>query len=405
MFEDLDQRQASPQNKLNNKLVQPENENTGDFLHSEEKQSYQEKLKDTQFSENKKNTEDIFEDTEEDASIQKNIKLPDAPPSKEGLSPTQPLKNYQELVAEGDSIQGDKIKPHYFILGLIIILILLGNFGVWAYQKLFTGERNTGNIVLNTEPEIIDLVEQEEEKIVEEGISINEPAVSNDIDGDGLSNEEEEALGTNPNDVDTDGDGLSDREEVKIYHTDPLEWDTDGDTYCDGEEVVAGYDPLGPGRLFDFSLITGENFTEEKIKSLIYPEVNILEWNDFNSEKFKFSFKYPDDWEIQEENNKIIINKDISTFIEIELRENKLELDLVDWITTQNDYPDFIQDQIYVHERISLLINSNDPDWLALSSMFIGVDDQVYNYNLFSDDNSEENFNIFQTLILSTNFK
>ncbi len=405
MFEDLEPEKDFSQNKLNNKLVQPENENIGDFSHSQKNKSYQEKLKDTQFSENKKNTEDIFADTEGSTAAQKNVKLPNVLPSKEGLSPVQPLKDYQELITAGDSIQGDKIKPHYFILGLIIILIFLGSFGVWAYQKLFTGENNTGNIILNTEPEIIDLVEQKEEKIVEEGISVNEPAIPNDIDGDGLSNEEEEALGTNPKDADTDGDGLSDREEVKIYHTEALEWDTDGDSYSDGEEVAAGYDPLGPGRLFDFSLITGDNSAKEKIKSLIYPEIDISEWNNFNSEKFNFSFKYPNTWEIQEKDNKVIINKDGSNFIEIELRENKLELDLVDWIVTQNDYPDFIQDQIYVHEKLSLLVNSNDPDWLAQSSIFIGVGDRVYNYNLFSDDGSEENFNIFQALILSTNFK
>lgn len=35
-----------------------------------------------------------------------------------------------------------------------------------------------------------------------------------DPDGDGLTNEEEETLGTDPNDADTDGDGVSDKDEV-----------------------------------------------------------------------------------------------------------------------------------------------------------------------------------------------
>jgi len=42
---------------------------------------------------------------------------------------------------------------------------------------------------------------------------------------------------------DTDGDGLSDEEEIALG-TDPFKADTDGDGYDDGEEVSAGTDPL-----------------------------------------------------------------------------------------------------------------------------------------------------------------
>ena len=65
-----------------------------------------------------------------------------------------------------------------------------------------------------------------------------------DSDGDGLSDEEELLLGTDPYNPDTDGDGLTDYEEVRIYGTDPLNPDTDGDGYLDGEEVLSGHDPL-----------------------------------------------------------------------------------------------------------------------------------------------------------------
>jgi hypothetical protein len=43
-----------------------------------------------------------------------------------------------------------------------------------------------------------------------------------DTDGDGLSDEEEARLGTNPLLRDTDGDGVSDYDEVNVFHTDPL---------------------------------------------------------------------------------------------------------------------------------------------------------------------------------------
>jgi len=92
-------------------------------------------------------------------------------------------------------------------------------------------------------------------------------AVEGDADSDGLSNEQEALLGTDPNVPDTDSDGLTDGEEmltigsdprkrdtdgdilldgdeVKVYGTDPTKADTDGDGLADGIEVAQGSDPL-----------------------------------------------------------------------------------------------------------------------------------------------------------------
>jgi hypothetical protein len=63
-------------------------------------------------------------------------------------------------------------------------------------------------------------------------------ACDDDIDGDGLSNTQESALGTDPRNPDTDGDGLSDGAEVNTYGTNPLLADTDGDGLSDGAEVL-----------------------------------------------------------------------------------------------------------------------------------------------------------------------
>ncbi len=93
-----------------------------------------------------------------------------------------------------------------------------------------------------------------------------EEAGDRDTDGDGLTDKEEQALGTDIDNKDTDGDGLFDgdeyleyktnalkkdsdddglidSEEVLKYKTDPLNPDTDGDGYEDGVEVESGYDP------------------------------------------------------------------------------------------------------------------------------------------------------------------
>lgn len=70
-----------------------------------------------------------------------------------------------------------------------------------------------------------------------------------DTDGDGLTDDEEKTLSTDPAKIDTDVDGLTDREEVKVFGTDPLKADTDGDGYADGAEVKNGYNPMGEGKL------------------------------------------------------------------------------------------------------------------------------------------------------------
>jgi outer membrane protein OmpA-like peptidoglycan-associated protein len=68
-----------------------------------------------------------------------------------------------------------------------------------------------------------------------------------DSDGDGLSNKEEEQIGTDPHNPDTDGDGLKDGAEVKLYRTNPLNKDTDGDGLNDYEEIFKyRTDPLNP---------------------------------------------------------------------------------------------------------------------------------------------------------------
>ena len=63
-----------------------------------------------------------------------------------------------------------------------------------------------------------------------------------DTDGDGLTDEEEAGLGTDPNDADSDDDGLADGNEVTLG-TDPTSSDTDGDGFADGEEIEEGTSP------------------------------------------------------------------------------------------------------------------------------------------------------------------
>lgn len=68
-----------------------------------------------------------------------------------------------------------------------------------------------------------------------------------DSDNDGLTDVEEEAIGTDPNNPDSDNDGLEDGREVNDTMTDPLDPDTDDGGVNDGIEVIDnGTNPLDP---------------------------------------------------------------------------------------------------------------------------------------------------------------
>ena len=71
-----------------------------------------------------------------------------------------------------------------------------------------------------------------------------------DDDNDGLTDNHETVVGTDPLNPDTDGDGLLDGTEVDMAQgsgcPDPLVQDSDGDTLTDGDEVVGGTNPCDP---------------------------------------------------------------------------------------------------------------------------------------------------------------
>ncbi len=72
------------------------------------------------------------------------------------------------------------------------------------------------------------------------------PDAGLDSDGDGVSDEDEIANGTDPNNPDSDGDGLSDGDEQQ-YGTDPNDPDSDDDGISDGDEVDLGTNPIDVG--------------------------------------------------------------------------------------------------------------------------------------------------------------
>ncbi|CAA9585482.1 MAG: hypothetical protein AVDCRST_MAG19-4526 [uncultured Thermomicrobiales bacterium] len=69
------------------------------------------------------------------------------------------------------------------------------------------------------------------------------PVVGADSDADGLSDDEETALGSDPADADTDADGLPDGDEAGTYGTSPVDGDSDGDGIADIDEVIGSAVP------------------------------------------------------------------------------------------------------------------------------------------------------------------
>ncbi|MBU3024300.1 gliding motility-associated C-terminal domain-containing protein [Zobellia galactanivorans] len=69
------------------------------------------------------------------------------------------------------------------------------------------------------------------------------PLGGSDCDDDGLTTDEEMALGTDIDNPDSDDDGLLDGEEIHL-ETDPMDSDSDDDGIFDGQEVLDGTNPL-----------------------------------------------------------------------------------------------------------------------------------------------------------------
>jgi len=70
------------------------------------------------------------------------------------------------------------------------------------------------------------------------GFTFVSGAGNTDADNDGLTEREENQIGTDPNVSDTDGDGINDGDELNKYKSDPLVADSDKDGLNDYEEAI-----------------------------------------------------------------------------------------------------------------------------------------------------------------------
>lgn len=153
------------------------------------------------------------------------------------------VKNSENSGEGGDTKRrGLKKKLIFIFLSLIAIAAIIFAF------KIFSDNFDINDFI-NRKPENNKQGSESSNGGKEVSNNIEEPEKSLDTDGDKLTDEVEDKIGTLKTDVDTDKDGLTDGDEIILYKTDPLNPDTDGDSYMDGQEIKSGYDPKGPGKL------------------------------------------------------------------------------------------------------------------------------------------------------------
>ena len=147
--------------------------------------------------------------------------------------------------------------PLFLILGMVLCLSLGGLYTFWNGRNQDATATAQAQIVALTNLEITQqagataialATSQSEQVAAQEATSAAQTAqAEGDDDEDGLSNNRELTLGTDPNNPDTDADGLSDGLEVNQYGTNPTRQDSDGDTVSDGNEVNnLGTSPVNP---------------------------------------------------------------------------------------------------------------------------------------------------------------
>ncbi len=151
-------------------------------------------------------------------------------------------------VMTGDAVNRPFIPPFwlYLLLFLGTIALILGLLSLWTNRsRLFgIGATSTPTATLSF-PEIA--ATQTGVAVVQTSVVSTQVAAATsssatalaqgDSDQDGLSNEQEAVIGTDPNNRDTDADGLTDGDEVLVHSTDPRNRDTDNDILLDGDEV------------------------------------------------------------------------------------------------------------------------------------------------------------------------
>lgn len=202
--------------------------------------------------------------------------MPGVPGARSDIGPPQPLTNLAQV-----EDWSTKKSRRGIVISIILVVAVAGAglAAAYAFQLLRNPQPGVNENLPSNENTPVSTNSENNENTNESPTNTNTnqpvdlpPENLIDSDGDGLTNLEEESLGTDPENIDTDSDSINDRDEQRVHKTNPLSpdtdndalldadelfvWasdpnnaDTDGDTYLDGTEVQNGYSPTGPGKL------------------------------------------------------------------------------------------------------------------------------------------------------------
>lgn len=231
--------------------------------------------------------EDMFAKTE--SLVDDNIPKAPAPSMNSALTNGMLKKKDDVTMGKGENLNtipkvstmppGGEYETKEPVVGKIFIVLIIVaaaaglGYGAWRFYVDYTDNSaeslkidNTTKTSETMSEEATTSEETLNEEVPESVIEETVPEVDESIlddDKDSLNNAREKELGTDPMSADTDNDGLRDGDEVTIWQTDPLNPDSDGDSYLDGEEIKNGYNPLGPGKLFNNETSTTTSGSED----------------------------------------------------------------------------------------------------------------------------------------------
>lgn len=214
----------------------------------------------------------------------------------------------------------NKIGILIMVFGSILVISLIYFGYVYFVKPYVIKSEAPANTKIEEKKATTTIKKIEEPIVVPETISTSNPVISTSSAETSSTTEtvlpEETPVISAPvkvSTIDTDADGLTDDEE-KIVGTDPAKADTDNDGYLDLAELKSGYDPLVPGKK------TSENsiMTSALIDS-------------------KLSVIYPNSWDLtrSDSNQTVVFTDSDKAFIQVVYEDNLSKMSPISWFSEQ----------------------------------------------------------------------
>jgi hypothetical protein len=220
--------------------------------------------------------------------------------------------------------KGSSNKP-LIIAGIILaaVVILVGAYFIydWSVQQQLAAQQAIQNAAMQLSTPIVEEV-NEGLLVTPEPVTTTEPAVTTPTTTQTTTSPAttptttEPALTPPPLSRDSDGDGLTDIEE-DVIGTNPVKPDTDIDGYKDSDEILAGYNPLSDG-------------SQGKAKLSESDAVSLAQSSFAQN---NFSFLYPRRFKVSfiSESGQAIISADTGEIIRLSSQPDEQKVSAMNW--------------------------------------------------------------------------